>query len=72
MIKNNKKPKFEVDYLSKCLNHLDTDVSNILNNRDSDYRIPKVTEFTKTDINNLFEVLDNQKQNLCLCSSSDK
>ena len=70
ILKNDKKiiknQKFEVDYLSKMFESSRyKDVTNILNNRGFRlYKIPKVTEFTKTDINNLFEVLDNQKQNL--------
>ena len=72
ILKNDKKiiknQKFEVDYLSKMFESSRyKDVTNILNNRGFRlYKIPKVTEFTKTDINNLFEVLDNQKQKFML------
>ena len=72
ILKNDKKiiknQKFEVDYLSKMFESSRyKDVSNILNNKGFRlYKIPKVTEFTKTDINNLFEVLDNQKQKFML------
>ena len=60
--------KFEIDYLSKMFESSKyKDVSNILNNKGFRlYRIPKITEFNKSDINNLFEVLDNQKQKFML------
>jgi hypothetical protein len=66
IIKRNQ--KFEIDYLSKMFESSKyKDISNILNNRGFRlYRIPKILEFTKTDINNLFETLDNQKQKFML------
>lgn len=63
-----KNQKFEIDYLSKMFESSKyKNVSNILSNRGFRlYRIPIITDFTRDDINNLFEALDNTKQKFML------
>lgn len=72
ILKNNeiikKNQKFEIDYLSKMFESSKyKNVSNILSNKGFRlYKIPIITDFTKDDINNLFEALDNHKQKFML------
>lgn len=66
-----KNQKFEIDYLSKMFESSRyKNVSNILSSKGFRlYKIPRKIEFTKNDINNLFEALDNPKQKFMLYCS---